>query len=64
MDDLRHSYLSSRKRLTDPKVPQPETREIRKYLRRKSFVSGSRSNIDYALGFINSHIRVKRRREK
>jgi len=62
MDDLRQSYLSSRKSLKDPVVPEPDTKEIRKYLRRKSFISGSRSNIDYAMGFINSHIRVKRRR--
>jgi hypothetical protein len=63
MDDLRQSYLTSRKRLTDPEAPEPDIKEIRKYLRRKSFISGSRSNIDYAMGFINSHIRVKKRRE-
>jgi len=62
MDDLRQSYLSSRKGLKEPEQPLPGVKEVRKYLRQKSFISGSRSNIDYAMGFINSHIRVKRRR--
>lgn len=57
MERVKFAYLSARKQLRPPVMAKPGTKAFRERLLHKEFISSCKSNIDYALGHINSHVR-------
>ncbi len=57
MERVKFAYLSARKQLGVPVMAKPGTKAFREYLLHKEIISSCKSNIAYALGHINSHVR-------